>query len=63
MKEKISGAEEFKRMMAGRVVTGGPTNSGGTQTPADYPETHDDFSFTEDVEPAYESGNLNAPPF
>jgi hypothetical protein len=65
MKEKISGAEEFKRMMANRGTAGGTGTvyAATTQTPADYPETHDDFSFTEDVEPAYESGNLNAPPF
>jgi hypothetical protein len=65
MKEKISGAEEFKRMMANRDTTGGTGTvyTATTQTPDDYPEAADDFSFTEDVEPAYESGNLNEPPF
>jgi hypothetical protein len=58
MKEKISGAEEFKRMMANRGTTGGTGTvyTATTQTPDDYPEAADDFSFTEDVEPAYDNG-------
>ena len=56
MKEKISGAEEFKRMMAALPQSNGTVYTATTQTPDDYPEASDDFSFTEDVEPAYDNG-------